>query len=231
MQRLCMLLTLSFGLVTTSLAANEVGTDKKPIAALYETSYTDSDGRVVERGRWYFVRQRDRIETASGDHAEVWERYAGGQVSLRRLFGDHEIAIEYSPGELAARGVVVAWEALGSVIAPKALARLKEVKTIENDRAVLVLKGQLNGEDVEIRWLPREHVPALVKRTGPYGTFTMRLAEAHSTPPRGWLPSSRWPIGNFRTVDAADLGDLEHDPEIQRLMRANTGGIGEPHAH
>ena len=88
MHRLFMLLALSFGLVTTSLAANEVGTDKKPIAALYETSYTDSDGRVVERGRWYFVRQRDRIETASGDHAEVWERYAGGQVSLRRLFGD-----------------------------------------------------------------------------------------------------------------------------------------------
>ncbi len=229
MQSSFLTLALSLSFIAASLAPNALWATGKPIAALYETSYTNSDGLVVERGRWYFVRQRDRVETATGAHAEVWERYPDGQIALRRLFGEDEIAIKYSPGELAARGVATDWEALRSVIAPDAMGRLKQTEKSDHDRSVVALEGQLNGETVEVSWLPRKHIPAMIRRTSPNGIFTMRLMQAHAPPPRDWLPSSRWPVDNFRNVDAADLGDLEHDPAIQRLLREEP--VGGAHAH
>jgi hypothetical protein len=60
--------------------------------------------------------------------------------------------------------------------------------------------------------------------------ITMRLTEARSTLPRDWRPLSRWPLDSFRNVDAADLGDLEDDPAIKRLLHENFGAIGERHA-
>ena len=50
MQSSFLTLALSLSFITASLAPNALWATGKPIAALYETSYTNSDGLVVERG-------------------------------------------------------------------------------------------------------------------------------------------------------------------------------------
>lgn len=205
-----------------------------PIAALYETHYTDPAGKTIERGRWYLLRQNQRIETLSDDRAEIWEREASGRISLRRVFRDHQMTIEYSAAELAVRGIALDWDALGSVIPTTALNQLKPVEKAGDKAASekFTLSGTANGEEVEVHWLPQAGIPAFVKRSGPNGTFEMRLSEKFPSAPKDWLPSSRWPVRDFRVIDVADLGDLEHDASVKRLLRDDRGGrFLDPHAH
>jgi hypothetical protein len=91
------------------------------------------------------------------------------------------------------------------------------------------------GRDrVEVWWIAEAGLPALVRRTGELGVYTMKLVELRESAPSDWPLASQWQTAEFRVVDAADLGDLEYDPVVQRIMRADasrqTGPAGA-HAH
>ncbi|MDQ3195153.1 MAG: hypothetical protein ACR2FI_03715 [Burkholderiales bacterium] len=223
-------LTFAAGLLTFLPSRAEIHSASEPLAAKYETSFTDRDGQTVQRGAWYIARNDARIETSSAGRGEIWQRSPGGRISLRRVFRDDSIVIEYTAAELAARGITPDWETLGSVVAPAALRQLQPVADDDGkDTAATLFRGKANGEDIEIRWLPEKNVPALVKRSGPQGTFTLRLVETRSTPAAEWRLSSHLPLSDFRTIDAADLGDLEHDAAVKRLLRQDPAQ--QPHAH
>lgn len=201
--------------------------DRAPLPALaarYEL-------RVGDRGTdWYLTRNATRIETfnAGSRQAEIWERGAAGEIEYRRVFLDDSRIVEYSAGELKARRVRPNWGALASVIAPGRLAGLRKTaeRTVLGRRAV-VLEGRIDGVPARLWWLPGERLPALLEH-GRGGTLVrLRLRELHAVPPASWPGMTETRLSGFGTIDAADLGDMEYDPFVRKVMRQD----GHVHAH
>jgi hypothetical protein len=215
MQRILLLLACAVQcVVCASVQADD------SIAARYEATYGERDGPEVPQSAWYFVRSASRIETASGDRAEVWQRAGNGAITLARVFHAYEVVVEYASAELAARELKPDWEALGSIVSASARGALKLTNTqVTLGGTARVLRGQADGQEVEVWWLEAQRIPALVKRKDARGTFTLRLAELHDDAPAQWPLTRQWPTNEYRWVDAADLGDLEHDPLIKKLLR------------
>jgi hypothetical protein len=218
-----------------ALAHEQEPAQDRPVAARYETIGVDRAGRITRKSDWYLVRTANRIETAGDGRGEVWERSSRGDVSMRRVFRDDQFILEYHAGDLRAMGIAPEWRALGAVVDPEALSRLGRAGSEEVlGRTAQVYRSGEGQDRVEIWWLEEVALPAVVKRTGEFGTYTMRLVEVAESAPSDWPIASHWKIDEFRIVDAADLGDLEHDPAVKRIMRADASrqvGLARLHAH
>lgn len=227
-------LVLSIGAVQ-SHAHDDTPAKDKPLAARYETVGVDRAGRVTRKSDWYLVRTASRIETAGDGRAEVWERSARGDVSMRRVFRDDRFILEYHPGDLRAMSVEPEWRALGAVLDPNVLPKLTPTGSKRAlGRTAHVYRSGTGRDRVEVWWIEELSLPALVKRTGELGAYTMKLVDIRESAPSDWPLASHWRTEEFRVVDAADLGDLEHDPVVKRIMRADTSrqaGSARPHAH
>jgi hypothetical protein len=207
----------------------------KPLAARYETVGIDRAGRITRKSDWYLVRTTSRIETAGEGRAEVWERSERGDLSMRRVFRDDQFILEYHTGDLRAMDIKPEWPVLGSILDPDALpgsSRTGSKKVL--GRTAQVYRSGTGRDRVEVWWIEAVRLPALVKRTGDLGTYTMKLMEIRDSAPSDWPVATHWRTDEFRVVDAADLGDLEHDPVVKRIMRADASrqvGLTRPHAH
>jgi hypothetical protein len=207
----------------------------RPVAARYETVGVDRTGRITRKSDWYLVRTASRIETAGDGRAEVWERSERGDLSMRRVFRDEQFILEYHAGDLRAMNVQPEWRALGAVVDPDVLpqaTRIGSKKVLgRTTQGYRIGKGR---DRVEVWWIAEPALPALVRRTGELGVYTMKLVELRESAPSDWPLASQWQTAEFRVVDAADLGDLEYDPVVKRIMRADasrqTGPAGA-HAH
>lgn len=195
----------------------------QPLAARYETVGADRAGRVTRKSDWYLVRSANRIETAGNGRAELWERSPqGGDVSMRRVFWNEAVVLEYHAGDLRAMNMEPAWRALGTVLDPEVLSALTETGSRKMlGHRVQVYRGGAGRDRLKVWWIKALSLPALVKRTGELGTYTMKLVETRNAAPAEWPLASRGKTDDFRVVDAADLGDLEHDPVVKRILRAD----------
>jgi hypothetical protein len=225
MRRICTLMAAALQLAMLCASAVAV----EPLAARYETTFAGKDAPAVEQPAWYFVRTPERITTASGERAEIWERAANGSIWLQRAFREHRFVVEYAPAELAARGSKPDWEGLGAIVSAAVREALKQTDETREvfGKTAQILRGQRNGEDVEVWWLGKEGIPALLKRGNARGVLTMRLAELRENAAADWPIAAYEQTREYRWVDAADLGDMEHDPAIKRLLRED--GIGDSH--
>jgi len=231
--------TVTAGIGVVMLAAvagvTHAGDDApaRSIAARYETVGVDANGRVTAKSNWYLVRTHDRVETAGEGRAEIWDRSERGDVSMRRLFRDERLILEYHAGDLRAMGMEREWRALGSVIDRNLLAKLARVRaTRAAGGPVVVYRGGAGHDRIDVWWNEALGLPALVRWTGEAGKYTMQLVEAHAAAPPGWPLASRWQADEFRVIDAADLGDLEHDPVVKRILRADASRRpGDAFAH
>jgi hypothetical protein len=207
----------------------------RPVAARYETVGVDRTGRITRKSDWYLVRTASRIETAGDGRAEVWERSERGDLSMRRVFRDEQFILEYHPGDLRAMNIQPEWRALGTVIDPAMLPRSTPTGSKKAlGRTAQVYRSGTGRDRVEIWWIAELSLPARVKRTGELGAYTMKLVEFRESAPSDWPLASQWRTAEFRVVDAADLGDLEYDPVVKRIMRADASrqsGLGGAHAH
>lgn len=205
----------------------------KPLAARYETVGVDGAGRITYKSDWYLVRTESRIETAGEGRTEVWERSERGDVSMRRVFRDEQFILEYHPGDLRAMNIAPKWRALGTVVDPDELRTLAPTATRKVlGRSAQVYRSGAGRDRVEVWWIEEVGLPALVKRTGDLGVYTMKLVEIRESAPSNWPLEGHWRTDAFRVVDAADLGDLEHDPVVKRVMRADASRqVGSTRAH
>ena len=207
----------------------------KPLAARYETVGVDRAGRVTQKSDWYLVRTASRIETAAEGRAEIWERSERGDVSMRRVLRDDQFILEYHPGDLRAMSIEPQWRALGTVVDPHELPKLTRAGSKKAlGRTAQVYRSRAGRDRVEVWWIQDVSLPALVKRSGELGTYTMKLVDVRESAPSDWPLASHWRTEEFRVVDAADLGDLEHDPVVKRIMRADAARqvrFAPAHAH
>jgi len=209
------------------------------LAAHYRVALTGGEDSPPRESDWYLWREANRVET---DHpadglAEVWERDERGELSLRRVFHADRRVLEYSGGELRARGADSSWEALGSVVDPALLKKLERAgaKSLPEGEAV-VYRGTADGEQIEIWWLEKLRLPARMTRTRSGSSFTLALQSVRSDAPQDWPRVEEAAIAEYLLIDAADLGDMHYDAFAQRVEHYDSaagalGAVHGGHAH
>lgn len=195
-----------------------------PLAARYELREA---GRQTD---WYFWREQDRIEmlTTAVGQSVIWERLGAEGFQFRRVFNEERKIVEYVPGELRTQHAEPDWEKLSSIVSPHLLERLKRGpgKTLFGQKAVRYT-GKVDGQAIELWWLERDQLPASLHIGDAKSGRAMRLRELHAESPANWPRATEARIADYALIDAADLGDMEYDPFVARLLKAE----GHAHAH
>ena len=208
--------------------ANETA-DRQPVAAQYrETRHVT--GEDEESADWYLIRQRNQVEIIRGDYAEVWQRDERGELTLSRVFHGDRKLIQYTPGELRTQGRQNDWSVLNTVIDPRLLSALKQVGTaIFLDRPALRYEGKLGGEQIELLWLAEEGLVARLVRSNRDASVALDLKNLLSSPDASWPHSSLARTDGYAHLDGADLGDMEYDPFVQRVLAGDSAHGGHEH--
>lgn len=170
---------------------------------------------------WYLLRTATRIESfnAGSRQGEIWARAPNGAIDYRRVFVDDRKIIEYSAGELRARGAMPRWEKLFSLVDPALVTRLRQT----GERVVLgqhaqVLEGDLDDAPMRLWWLPEARLPARFERGAGDQLLRLELIELHAAAPAQWPQLGDDQVVGFGRLDAADFGDLEADPFVRKVL-------------
>ncbi|QJD28712.1 hypothetical protein [Methylococcus geothermalis] len=204
-----------------------------PIAAEYETVSSDTGGNAhVQSNRWHFWRDADFVETRSldTDEGEIWRRSVKGLIFYERVFHRDRKVVESNPDDLRARSRYPLWSKVALLIDPGLLnSRLQfEGRETLEGRQALRYGGQVDGVGYEILWLERENIPGVIRQRFPEREVTVTLRSLYS------LQDAPWPhdvSGNYSVIDYADLGDMESDPFVKRILHETDVGDGHDHAH
>lgn len=204
----------------------------EPIAARYIERRIDNKTRGVRTAPWYFWRESARIETASPEAkiAEVWERDADGRITHARYFHEDRRMIETTTGELKTRGIEPGWQELSKILDPRALPGMRRVgATSVLGRRATIYRGKSGNGSLEVVWLDAARLPARITRNAKGGSVTLRLEELHRDNPPGWQRVDAGVTEDYQRIDIADLGDMESDPFVRKVLRASGGHGGHQH--
>ena len=141
--------------------------------------------------------------------------------------------IQYTPGELRTQGRRQDWSVLNSIIDPRRFAALKQVGSVSIlGRTALRYAGKLGGERIEVLWLAKEALAAKLVRSGRDGNVSLELKELRSSPDSRWPQAGLARAEQYAFLDGADLGDMEYDPFVQRVLGVDSGhGAHGHHPH
>jgi len=143
-----------------------------------------------------------------------------------RVFPGDKTSVEYTEGQLRALGSHRSWQQLGSLL-PSHPAKLGlkwlGAGTLQG-RKTQRFEGTLHGDRVLVHWLESEQLPAQLTVTSARGERTITLQKLVLGPA---APAPDAESKRYRRIDAADLGDLEHDPFVKR----HGALLNAPHHH
>lgn len=201
-----------------------------PIAALYETHIVPKDRSLKPMTkRWYFWRDGDRVEVRDVDgHAgERWERDPSGKVFYARLYHEDRAQIEFGPTEFQASGS--SWAKAAALIEPAWLGTtLKQTKTIRAGAyPVQDYRGKAEGGQIKLLWRPDLTLPAEIRGDYPDKITRLRLIRSWSLEQAPHGMTSPAQLESYRLIDGADLGDMESDPLVMRVLN----DAGHHHTH
>jgi hypothetical protein len=215
--------TLQYG----NLNLPQTGNLHQDIVCRYRKQ-TGSDQQLKE-GDWFFWRQGNRTETRDdvSHQGEIWERQQRGGYFYTHLFFDEKVALEFTPGDLAALNSAPSQPQFFSLIAPavfgKELLLVGESKP--NGISVESYKGYLKGMSAEVDWLPALQLPARIEKTGKDGNSLKLILESCGKPSEFKVQPAH--LDSFRRLDFTDLGDMEDDSQVQRIEKL----LGCAHHH
>jgi len=215
-----------FAFSTVGLTASASHSDQPSmdIACRYEMKVTShAKTKASSNNAWFFWRKPDLIQTqdADGDHGEIWERTANGNIQYRKLYHADKTAVEYMPADMPTNNMSFDWFKLSGMLSQQELDTLKLVKKTQVlGRSAELRKGKVNGQALEVLWLPDEGVPASIIRKDKTGSMELRLVEITPLSAAHRKPVDIEEIANYRHIDAADFGDMENDPFVKKVMAA-----------
>jgi hypothetical protein len=170
---------------------------------------------------WYFWRNANKIEMRDeqSNQGEIWEKHLNGKLSYTRLFFNEGIALDFTPGDLAALDLNPAWEELNFIIPEEELG--KSLKLISNEQTsntpVEHYQGNIKGMAAEVDWLPTLKLPLRVLKHQKADNFSLVLAQCEDSNFMALKPSSPKSANSLRHIDFTDLGDMEDDPAVKKL--------------
>jgi hypothetical protein len=199
-------------------------TSMPPLAARFEL-YTAGRG-----ADWFMIREPQRIVTfnAGSRQGEVWARDEQGRIEYTRVFAEDRKTLNYNDGQLKTLHMEPGWAQLASIISPEEVTKLRKTgeRKVMGQRA-LILEGNIDGVRTRLWWLPELQLPARLERGKGKTATRLVLREIHAKTPAAWNWGDESVLDTYARLDASDLGDMEYDPFVQKVMRQD----GHQHGH
>lgn len=183
-----------------------------------------ADGRVEHME---LVRSRDRIEHRfiERGYSELWLRDARGELEHVRAFPQDGKSVHYTAGDLRTIHLTADWRALNSLLSERELSALRQAGKPRSFAAHTVrqLRGTLRGQPAQLGWIDAVALPAqLTLGTGQDKVVVSLLALSDCT-----ATLCGDDTASLRSLEFADLGDMEYDPFVRRYLAHQDHG----HAH
>ncbi|MEK6750257.1 MAG: hypothetical protein AABY83_13820 [Pseudomonadota bacterium] len=193
-------------------------TEFTPLAAHYIETLK-SRGSAAVSNDWYLVRRANQVETSRNQYSEVWQRDARGELTLTRVFHQDHKLIQYTPGELRTQRREKDWETLNRVVPEQQLTTLKHIADLTYlGRPASRYTGQHGAEKLDVIWLTHEALAAKIVHTNRDQRTTLALKELRPQPATHWPQANPGVIEPYDFIDGADLGDMEYDPFVRRVL-------------
>lgn len=176
---------------------------------------------ITQKNEWFMDRKINTIATFNGmnQQGEVWTRNQNGEIEYTRFFLKDKKLVEYTTGELKTRNIFPNWAKLASMYNPKDIELLKRVgKKDLFGRQVVVLEGEINKVQTVIWWIPELQIPAFVQQKQGNIDWSISLKEIFTQTPSSWQWANPATLDTFSKIDASDLGDMESDPFVKKLL-------------
>ena len=199
-----------------TVAAGDAAAAPNPdLTARFRVSLTRRGG-ASQVQHWQLGRSDAEITWIKGDGLEeIWRRDGSGIRLLRVLRPDHHL-IDYPAGELRALQVALNWQELGSLFAEADLPLLKP-KTPARACQPVRWAGRIGAEQVDLLWDAGARLPVRLVRHSPTGQVLFERTALHRIAPADW-PVAGAGTGNFQRLDAADFGDMQDNPVVQKAQ-------------
>jgi hypothetical protein len=169
------------------------------------------------------VRDDQQVEyRLEGEAPRLWRRTSDG-IEMRELYPDDRRMIAYSPGDLRTLQMRSDWEELVGIVDPAMRAGLvpKGDSRRFGQRLDHYAGMDDQGNQVALDWLPEAGLPARLmlktKRAGKGSDTSARLALKSLARRPSSLAFSQ--TDGLLELDQADLGDMEMNPDVQRIGR------------
>jgi len=190
-----------------------------------------ADAQHQSNAPWFLFRSADRVESfdQGSQQSQIWEKDQNGLVSEMRVFHAEKLVLEVSNGDLLASGHLPKWATIWSMVDPEDLSKNFKSLSVQTIQGVSVerLQGSIEGVDTTVEWLKPQALPIQMKRTSEKGVDEVRLVSC-SAPGHGALqPTTNEQLLDYRHIDFSDLGDMESDPQVQRIAKL----LGHGHDH
>ena len=211
------------------------GKDSKPLSAEMLHGLKDMDPMTCEyqktwlqnqktsQAAWYFMRQPNRTETRdlATDQGDIWQRDDQGRLFKIRLFNQDRVALEYTDGDLKASDRLASWPTIWSIVDTRQFGKDLKLAAKETFYGVELetYQGKLDGVDVKMEWLPSLKLPKSISRHGPGMDEDLDLVSCKSLSTASIKPMTTAKLNDYRHIDFTDLGDMEQDPAVQKIMR------------
>ena len=202
--------------------------DPPPIAARYRVTLA-LRGQPVRVQQWQLGRNATEISWIKGPAlAEIWRRDRSG-IRLERLLPQDQHLIDYSAGELRTLQVALDWWTLGSLIAPVDLAKLRLQRPSGPALPYRSYQGRQGQDAIHLRWDPVALLPVRLLRRSAAGQVLFERTAVYPSAPAGW-PRADAGSADYQRLDAADFGDMEYNPVVQRAQARDVlAGWRQPH--
>jgi hypothetical protein len=213
------LLTLS-GLTLTRAARGDAGVP----ALRARFAMTRADGRTEHLE---LLRVPDRVEHrfVERGYSELWRRDARGELEHVRSFPGDGKAVHYTAGDLSTIHLAPDWRALESLLGASELSALREVGRSRSAKAgsLRMLSGTLRGQPARVSWRDDVALPAQLALGEGKSKVVISLLSVTACTSDSCAGED---TSSLRSIEFADLGDMEYDPFVRRFL-AHEGG----HAH
>ena len=203
-----------------------VHAEAEPPAVFARFLLTRADGHTEHLE---LSRQHDRIEHrfVERGYSELWLRDARGELEHVRSFPRDGKNVDYTSGDLRTISLAPDWSALSSLLGNGELASLTQSgseRTLQTRRA-RVLRGTLRAQPVRLSWLDDVALPARLSLGEGKSKVVISLLSVVDCTPSLCAP----PGDPLRSLEFADLGDMEYDPFVRRFLSQDAHGHPSHH--
>ena len=196
--------------------ANPPLLDPPNIAARYRVTLA-LRGQPLRVQQWQLGRSAAEISWIKGQSlTEIWRRDRSG-IRLERLLPQDKHLIDYSAGQLRALQVALDWWTLGSLMAQADLARLRLLHQRGPALPYRSYQGRLGQDSIHLRWDPVALLPLRLLRRSAAGQVLFERTAVYPSAPADW-PRADAGSADYQRLDAADFGDMDDNPVVQRAQ-------------
>lgn len=170
------------------------------------------------------VRSPGRIEHrfVERGYSELWLRDARGELEHVRSFPRDGKSVHYTSGDLRTISLAPDWSALSSLLGTSELSSLvaRGTQRALEKRQARVLLGSLRAQPARLVWLDDVALPAQLSLGRGKSKVVITLQSLSACTPALCSPDK----AELRSLEFADLGDMEYDPFVRRFLAHESHG-------